>query len=120
MLNAFHRIARILNRLRALLWLLLAAVVVLFLVALFAMDGNAGQPYLLGSVIGSTWLLSALCVARGFADPLPVVDPASPFLARTRIRLWRAFLWLMALLMCVVSLGLVFLSARGVAILMGG
>lgn len=120
MLRFYHRLARFMHPYRAGLWFVLVGCAVAFIVGLFAMDGADGQPVLLVSVVLFVWGLSALSVVHGFAEPLPQAAADAGFFARLKVSATRAYLWLMAVVASVVSLGVVILTVRALGLAIRG
>ena len=117
MLSFFHIAGRHLYRVRKLLWLLAAVCLGTFAVGVFAMDGTASQPWLIGSVVALIWTMSAVSVAYGFSRPLPEAVKGQAFFARLKVKLTRIYLWLMAALVSLISLGVIILSVRALSLL---
>jgi hypothetical protein len=118
MLSFFHILGQHLHRARFLLWVVIAGCLMTFAIAVFAMQGQPAQPWLMGSVVVLIWSISALSVALGFSGPLPHAADDQGFFVRLKVKLARMYLWIMALIMCLVSIGVIFLSIRAVAIVM--
>lgn len=121
MLEFYHRLARRLHRWRAALWLMCAGAVALFAGALL----RSGPPVddrwaTLGAIALLLWAICLLTLAYGFNVPLPAAGAKAGWFARGKVRIRRAFLWLMALAMTLLTGFVIFASLRIVALLMRG
>jgi hypothetical protein len=120
MLNLFHALGRRLHRARSVLWALAAGAALLFAAAVLVMDAASSQGWLLGCVTVLLWCISALSVAYGFSGGLPTAEAGAGWFRRLRVTLARAYLWLMALLMTVASVGVLWVSLRSIGIALRG
>ena len=116
MLAFYHALAVRLHRLRALLWLLAGACVAGFVALVLGDDDGQAQHWLMGVVVALIWSISALSVTYGFVKPLPEAGEGAGFVKRLKTSLLRAYLWTMALLASVATLGALALTVRAVGI----
>lgn len=119
MLAFFHAVARRLYPLRLALWLFAAACLVFFAVTVFGFGPAPGGDELMVSVVALLWVLSALTVVHGFHQPLPRAPEGAPLMARVKVRLLRAFLWLMAVVVTLLTMSMLLVTVRALGIAMG-
>ncbi len=112
MLNFYHRLAVRLRPWRAALWLACALAVAGVLAPMFLVAGETGGRYVFTAITALMWLVALLMVSHGFAAPPPVLAPGLSFRGRWGVRIRRAALWTMALLMTALSALVVFVSLR--------
>ncbi len=117
MLETYHAIAKRIHRVRWLLWLVVAAALVVFAAGLLVSSGTA---VFLGALVALLWALLMLATAQSFAQPVPVVDSQAGWLTRLKARCWRGYLWVLAIFTTALCAFVVFLSIRSVALIVRG
>ncbi len=114
MLEIYHAIAKRVDRVRWLFWVLAIGAGIGFVVGVFVTPGTA---YFLGALIVLLWSLLMIAMAQSFAQPAPVVDPESGLLERIKVRCWRAYLRLLAIATTGLCVFVLFLSIRAIALI---
>ena len=97
MLTLYDTLGRRLKSYRAVLWVLVAVAVVVFLGVVFFAPPSDDQTYALSAILLLLWSLSLVVVVQTFEAPAPIVDPRAGFMQRTRTRFARGFRWFMAI-----------------------
>lgn len=118
LLDFYGALARRLHRGRAFLWLAAGAALAVFVGTLFLSQGASAEAYMILSVSVLLWLLSLLVTTYAFVEPPPTIERDDRLLARARKRLRRLGYWAMALVMTVLTGGVLFLSVRAGGIAM--
>lgn len=116
MLTFYHRLAVRLQSWRAALWLACTLAVAGVFVPMFLVAGEAGGRYVFTAITVLIWLIALLTVSHGFAVPPPVSVPGLSFRERWGVRIRRAALWVMALLMTTLSLLVAFVTVRALGV----
>ena len=115
LLHFYHRIATRLYQARYLLWALgvmgLAAFVYIVLSARTDLER-----YLLPLLLAFTWIVASIGVAYGFRDELPTAAAQASWWQRVKIALQRGYLWTMAALVSLVTVGIMALALRAITI----
>ena len=120
MLSFYNALGRRLHAFRALMWVLAAFAVVVFLGAVFWTDPVEDQTYTLGAIVLLLWALSLVVVAEAFATPAPEINPRSKVMDRLRARLSRGFRWIMAITTTGLFGFVILLSFKSLGLLIRG
>ena len=116
----YDTLGRRLHGYRAVLWILVAVAVVVFLGVVFFAPPSDDQTYALSAILLLLWSLSLVVVVQTFAAPAPDVDPSAGFIQRARTRFVRAFRWLMAITTTALFAFVILLSFKAVGLLLRG
>ena len=99
MIERLQRIARIIQKLRWILFLLVPASVVVVLGSVVSNPWLADDRWLMPGVVVLCWSLTLLSIGRLFESVPPAASRRMPWLRRIARRMHRALLWLLGLLM---------------------
>lgn len=118
LLNFYAWIARPISRWSVLLWLILIAAAVLFLIDLLRPSGAEGRVPL--SLIVVLWAGFLIAVGRCFAELPAPVDPQARFRVRLVARIKRGLLWLLAIATTALFGLVLLLSVRAAGMYVNG
>ena len=118
LLDFYGALARRLHRGRTFLWLAAGAAVAAFVGTLFLSKGAAAEAYMVLSVSVLLWFSSLLITTYAFIEPPPKITRDDRLLPRVQKRLRRLGYWAMALIMTVLTGGVLFFSVRAGGIAM--
>jgi hypothetical protein len=120
MLEHYYRLAARMRSLQRLLWTVAALAVAAFGIALVPVYRGAGYGYALAPVLVLLWTLWLISVANSFTSAPPTLDPNAPLIARTKVRMKRAWLWALAIVMTGLLGFVVLISIRAVGVTLRG